>query len=76
MIAEILALVAAIGAIFYWWATKNYSYWQNKGVKVPKGIVPYFGHLKDPFVFKSALSHHLKKLYNELSNERYENYIC
>ncbi|XP_059488623.1 cytochrome P450 6k1-like [Neocloeon triangulifer] len=74
MLVELVALAVGATALFYWWSTRTFHYWQNKGVKIPFDPTPYLGHLKSPFMLKSSLSTHFQKMYKSTQSERFIGY--
>ncbi|XP_020286743.1 cytochrome P450 9e2-like [Pseudomyrmex gracilis] len=57
-----LIVVALI--VLYLYLTRNYKYWQKRGIPCPDGIVPGVGHFWDFLSQKISLSECCRKLYN------------
>ncbi|XP_065352450.1 cytochrome P450 9e2-like [Cloeon dipterum] len=74
LLVELLAFGLAAWALFYWYATKNYSYWQSKNVRTAKKLTPLFGTMAETFMLKTQLGVFYQKLYNELEGERFGGY--
>ncbi|XP_059488820.1 cytochrome P450 6k1-like [Neocloeon triangulifer] len=74
LIVELLAFGLAAWALFYWYATKNYNYWQSKGVPTVKKLTPLLGTMAETFTLTTQLGIFYQKMYNELDGERFGGY--
>ncbi|XP_011685277.1 PREDICTED: cytochrome P450 9e2-like [Wasmannia auropunctata] len=61
-----LSLIALV--ICYLFLTKNYKYWQKRGISCPDGVVPGFGHFWPIITQKTNISEFCRELYNANRN--------
>ncbi|CAH0717159.1 unnamed protein product, partial [Brenthis ino] len=66
----LLLLIGLIIIALYFYGTRNYSYWQKKGVKFEKPLI-FFGSNLKPFIDNVSVSERFAALYREYPNEKF-----
>ncbi|XP_011869800.1 PREDICTED: probable cytochrome P450 6a13 [Vollenhovia emeryi] len=65
MIISLLLLTLVFLIVIYVYLTKNYKFWQKRGVPYADGALPGVGHLWDVVTMKTTISECYRKIYNE-----------
>ncbi|XP_011685892.1 PREDICTED: cytochrome P450 6a2-like [Wasmannia auropunctata] len=63
----IILMSLILGALIalYFYMTRNYTYWQNRGVPCPDGVLPGFGHMLPVISLRTFFSDFCCKIYND-----------
>ncbi|EZA57411.1 hypothetical protein DMN91_009128 [Ooceraea biroi] len=64
----LVSIVFVTLVVFYLYLTRNFKYWQKRGIPCPNGTIPGIGHMWQFFLMKSSFGDICKKLYNDHSN--------
>ncbi|XP_015125434.1 probable cytochrome P450 28d1 [Diachasma alloeum] len=62
-----IALIVVFILLLYRCLTVNYGYWKERGIPVPAGVVPGFGHLLPTFTMRKALVNVLEEIHQDYS---------
>jgi len=57
-------LILVVLVALYLFLTKNYKYWQKRGIPCPDGALPGVGHFWELAILKSGTSECCRKIYN------------
>ncbi|XP_020286745.1 cytochrome P450 9e2-like [Pseudomyrmex gracilis] len=63
MSATVIALMFGALIALYYYLTKNYKYWQSRGIPCPDGALPGLGHMLSVISMKMPFTEYLRKLY-------------
>jgi len=64
----LISVIAAIIFGLYFYVTRNFNFWQQRGVPYVKPT-PFFGNLKECTLQKTTIGEQLQRIYNEHSDK-------
>ncbi|KAG5319423.1 CP6J1 protein, partial [Pseudoatta argentina] len=65
MTVVLVALILGALIAFYFYLTRNYKYWQKRGIPSVDGALPGFGNMLSVILMKTDLSELCSKIYND-----------
>ncbi|KAJ8683523.1 hypothetical protein QAD02_019315 [Eretmocerus hayati] len=63
-VSLLLLVIILTSTIFYWFLTKNYSYWNKQGIPYVPDPVPGFGHVLPIITLRESAAALFTKIYN------------
>ncbi|XP_061711772.1 cytochrome P450 6B5-like [Cydia pomonella] len=69
IIAAIVFFIASCALLIYVYLTRNYSYWEKRGVDSPKPV-PFFGNVKDSMLRRTSYMEQYKHFYDSYPNSK------
>ncbi|XP_012227294.1 cytochrome P450 9e2-like [Linepithema humile] len=65
MAVTLVFLIFASLIVLYFYLTRNYKYWQKRGVPSPEDVFPGIGNMWDFFTMKTTFSENCRNIYNK-----------
>ncbi|KAJ9576187.1 hypothetical protein L9F63_006920, partial [Diploptera punctata] len=70
---EVLCIAVSILYALYWYSTRTFQHWKNKGVHYKEPVI-LFGNIKDRFLFRKSFHDVQRDLYRSFEGHKFAGY--